>query len=254
MKRTVVITGATSGFGRACVDRFAGDGWTLVLVGRREERLRQIRDELGGSLDVHLVPLDVRSRDAVFTAFENLPEPFSAVDVLVNNAGLALGLEPSWETNLDDWETMVDTNIKGVLYCTRALLPGMVRRNRGTIVNIGSVAGNWPYPGGNVYGATKSFVQQFSRNLRCDLLGHQVRVTNIEPGMAETEFSLNRFKGDAERAAKVYQGARALTAEDIAEAVHWVVHLPPHVNVNTLEMMATDQAWSPFAINRKQQS
>ena len=251
MRKTVVITGATSGFGRACVDRFAADGWNLVLAGRRTERLEEIKRELGHNLNVHLVTLDVRERAAVGAAFAALPEPFAAVDVLVNNAGLALGLQPSWETDLDDWETMVDTNIKGVLYCTRALLPGMVERNRGHVVNIGSVAGNWPYPGGNVYGGTKAFVQQFSRNLRCDLLGKKVRVTNIEPGMAETEFSLNRFKGNAERAAQVYEGAEALTAADIAEAVHWVVNLPPHVNVNTLELMGIDQAWSPFAISRK---
>ena len=251
MDGTIVITGATSGFGKACVQRFAQDGWNLVLVGRREERLQQLKQELGQELNVHLLPLDVRDKEAVFEAFESLPEEFSAVDVLVNNAGLALGLEPSWETDLNDWEVMVDTNIKGVLYCTRALLPKMVERKRGMVVNIGSVAGNWPYPGGNVYGGTKAFVQQFSRNLRCDLLGKNVRVTNIEPGMAETEFSLNRFKGDPERAAKVYAGIQPLTSEDIAEAVHWVVHLPAHVNVNTLEMMATNQAWSPFAINRE---
>jgi len=250
MPKTVVITGATSGFGRACVDRFASEGWNLVLAGRRTERLESIKSELGDALNVLLLTLDVRDRKAVSAAFTSLPEPFAAVDVLVNNAGLALGLQPSWETDLDDWETMVDTNIKGVLYCTRALLPGMVDRNRGHIVNIGSVAGNWPYPGGNVYGGTKAFVQQFSRNLRCDLLGKKVRVSNIEPGMAETEFSLNRFKGNAERAAKVYEGAEALTAVDIAEAVHWVVNLPPHVNVNTLELMGIDQAWSPFAISR----
>lgn len=252
MSKTVVITGATSGFGRACVDRFARDGWRLVLVARREERLRDIKQTYAGNA-IHLVPLDVRDREEVFKAFENLPPEFSEVDVLVNNAGLALGLEPSWETDMDDWETMVDTNIKGVLYCTRALLPGMVGRNNGMIVNIGSVAGNWPYPGGNVYGGTKAFVQQFSRNLRCDLLGKKVRVTNIEPGMAETEFSLNRFKGDDEKASRVYADTEPLTAADIAEAVHWVVNLPPHVNVNTLELMATDQAWSPFAVHRHPQ-
>jgi len=253
MSRTVVITGATSGFGKACAQRFAGDGCHLILVGRRTQRLQELKQELDGSLNIHLLTLDVRDRDAVFKAFENLPEPFAAVDLLVNNAGLALGLEPSWKTDPNDWETMIDTNIKGVTHCTRALLPGMVERNHGMIVNIGSVAGNWPYPGGNVYGATKAFVQQFSRNLRCDLLGKNIRVTNIEPGMAETEFSLNRFKGDAERAAKVYAGMQPLTSVDIAEAVHWVSSLPPHVNVNTLELMATNQAWSPFAISRENQ-
>ncbi len=251
MTKTAVITGATSGFGKACVDRFAEDGWNLILVGRREERLKGISEELNGKAKIHPLALDVRDKKAVFSAFRDLPDDFAVVDVLVNNAGLALGLEPSWETSLDDWETMVDTNIKGVLYCTRALLPRMVKRDSGMIVNIGSVAGNWPYPGGNVYGATKSFVQQFSRNLRCDLLGHKVRVTNIEPGMAETEFSLNRFKGDEKKAAKVYEGAEAITAADVAEAVHWVVNLPRHVNINTLEMMGIDQAWSPFAIHRE---
>ncbi|PLY03193.1 MAG: NAD(P)-dependent oxidoreductase [Desulfuromonas sp.] len=252
MQKTVVITGATSGFGKACVERFAGDGCRMILVGRREQRLAELQEQYPDN-DVHLLPLDVRNREEVFTAFANLPEPFQTVDVLVNNAGLALGLEPSWETDIKDWEVMVDTNIKGVLYCTRALLPGMVDRKNGSIVNIGSVAGNWPYPGGNVYGATKSFVQQFSRNLRCDLLGKNVRVTNIEPGMAETEFSINRFKGDKEKAANVYKGIQPLTGKDIAEAVHWVVHLPPHVNVNTLELMATNQAWSPFNIHRSEE-
>ena len=253
MKQTVVITGATSGFGKACVERFAADGANLSLVGRREERLKALKQQYP-ELNILLIPLDVRDRKAVFDSFENLPESFADIDILVNNAGLALGLEPSWETNLDDWETMVDTNIKGALYCTRALLPGMVQRRKGSIVNIGSVAGNWPYPGGNVYGATKAFLQQFSRNLRCDLLGKNIRVTNIEPGMAETEFSINRFKGDEEKAANVYRGIQPLKSDDIAEAVHWVVHLPPHVNVNTLELMATNQAWSPFNIHRSEES
>lgn len=249
MARTVFITGASAGFGAACARRFAEQGCRLVLAARRMEKLELVKQELG-DVPVHLIQLDVRERAAVEQAVASLPGDFAEVDILVNNAGLALGLEPSWEVDLNDWETMIDTNIKGVTYCTRALLPGMVHRNRGHIVNIGSVAGNWPYPGGNVYGGTKAFVQQFSRNLRADLLGKSVRVTNIEPGMAETEFSMVRFKGDDARAAKVYENAKPLTAEDVAEAVVWVSGLPAHVNVNQLELMGIGQAWGPLAIHR----
>jgi NADP-dependent 3-hydroxy acid dehydrogenase YdfG len=170
---------------------------------------------------------------------------------LLNNAGLALGLKPSWEVDLDDWETMVDTNIKGLMYCTRALLPLMVKQDSGHIVNIGSTAGAWPYPGGNVYGGTKAFVQQFSRNLRADLLGSKVRVTNLAPGMAESEFSEVRFKGDVESAAKVYQGVEALRPEDIAETVFWIVNRPAHVNINAIEVMPVGQAWGPLAVHRE---
>src|SRR5512137_1606380 len=236
MNRTVFITGASSGFGAACARLFAAQGDRLVLAARREAPLMALCDELAKKTAVHPLILDVRHRKAVQEALEGLPGEFMEVDILVNNAGLALGLEPAHETNLDDWEAMVDTNIKGLLYCTRFLLPGMVARNRGHIVNIGSTAGAWPYPGGNVYGGTKAFVEQFSRNLRADLLGKQVRVTCLAPGMAETEFSLVRFKGDAEQASKVYTGTQALTAEDIAGIVTWVTGLPPHVNVNTLEV------------------
>ncbi|MCB1174513.1 MAG: SDR family NAD(P)-dependent oxidoreductase, partial [Leptospiraceae bacterium] len=170
--------------------------------------------------------------------------------ILVNNAGLALGLENAYQAELNDWETMVNTNIKGLLYLTRSLLPGMVERGRGDIVNIGSIAGNWPYPGSNVYGASKAFVQQFSRNLRSDLQGKGVRVMNLEPGMAETNFSNTRFKGDLEQASKVYSRTRALQADDIAQMIVWMCGLPRHVNINTLEVMPTDQAWGPFAVHR----
>jgi 3-hydroxy acid dehydrogenase / malonic semialdehyde reductase len=250
MNRTIFITGASSGFGAACARIFAGEGDRLVLAARREEPLRRLAEELSGKTQVHVVGIDVTRRDSVRKAVEGLPEEFREVDVLVNNAGLALGLEPAHEANLDDWETMIDTNIKGVAYCTRFLLPVMVARGRGHIVNIGSVAGSWPYPGGNVYGGTKAFVEQFSRNLRADLLGTKVRVTCLAPGMAETDFSLVRFKGDAERAAKVYSDTEALTAEDIAEIVKWVASLPPHVNVNSLEVMSVDQSWGPLAVHR----
>jgi NADP-dependent 3-hydroxy acid dehydrogenase YdfG len=243
---TILITGATSGFGAACARRFAAGGWRLVLTGRRRERLESLQAELGDAVAAAL-QFDVRHRRAAFAALQTLPE----IDVLLNNAGLALGLEPAWQADLDDWEQMVDTNIKGVLYCTRALLPGMVARNRGHIINIGSTAGSWPYPGGHVYGATKAFIQQFSRNLRADLLGTRVRVTNLGPGMAESEFSQVRFKGDEQRAAKVYQGVEPLRPEDIAEIVFFVANLPPHVNVNALEVMPVGQAWGPLAVHRQ---
>jgi NADP-dependent 3-hydroxy acid dehydrogenase YdfG len=249
MNKTVVITGASSGFGAACARVFAHAGWRLVLAGRRSELLEQLKEELGQSA-VHTLQLDVRDRAAVARAFAELPAEFAEVDLLVNNAGLALGLEPAHRASLDDWDTMVDTNIKGVMYCTRELLPGMVARNRGHVVNIGSVAGSWPYPGGNVYGATKAFVEQFSRNLRADLLGTAVRVTNIAPGMAETEFSKVRFKGDQDKARQVYVGTEPLRAEDIAEIVAWVAALPGRVNINTLEVMSVSQSWGPLAVHR----
>lgn len=248
--KTIFITGASAGFGEACARAFAIAGNRLVLTARREEKLKKLRDELRGTSEVHIVQLDVRDRTAVEAAIESLPEDFRDVDVLVNNAGLALGLEPSHQVDIEDWEVMVDTNIKGLMYCTRALLPGMVERNRGHIVNISSTAASWPYPGGNVYGGTKAFVSQFSRNLRADLIGTRVRVTCIQPGMAETEFSNVRFKGNDEKAGQVYAGTEALTAADIAETVTWVVNRPAHVNINSLEVMSIDQAWGPFAIHR----
>lgn len=248
--KTIFITGASSGFGAACARVLATAGNRLVLTARRVDPLLTLQEELAATADVHIIPLDVRDREAVQGAVAGLPERFRAIDILINNAGLALGLEPAHEVDLDDWDTMVDTNIKGVMYCTRFVLPGMVARNRGHIINISSTAGAWPYPGGNVYGGTKAFVTQFSRNLRCDLLGTQVRVSCIQPGMAETEFSKVRFKGDDEKSANVYQGTEPLRAEDIAETVRWIISQPPHVNVNTLELMSIDQSWGPFAIHR----
>jgi NADP-dependent 3-hydroxy acid dehydrogenase YdfG len=249
--KTIFITGASSGFGAACARIFALPGNRLVLAARRMEPLLTLQKELEDKCEVHVIVLDVRNHDAVLKAMESLPEHFSEIDLLLNNAGLALGLEPAHQVAIDDWEAMVDTNIKGLMYCTRYILPGMVSRNRGHIVNISSTAGNWPYPGGNVYGGTKAFVTQFSRNLRCDLLGTRVRVTCIQPGMAETEFSQVRFKGDEQKAAQVYTGTEPLTAGDIAETVRWVSELPGHVNINTVEMMSIDQAWGPFSINRE---
>ena len=250
MSQIAFITGATSGFGAACARQFAAHGWRLIVCGRRQDRLEALRAELAATVPVHAVALDVRDEAAVNAAIANLPAEFAEVDVLVNNAGLALGLEPAHQCAMADWQQMVDTNIKGLLYCTRAVLPGMVARDRGHIVNIGSVASNYPYPGGNVYGATKAFVRQFSLNLRADLLGTRVRVTNIEPGMAETEFSLVRFKGENTKSAQVYAGTQPLQAEDIADVVYWATTRPAHVNINTLEVMPVCQAFGPFAISR----
>lgn len=248
--KIIFITGASAGFGAGCARRFAAEGNKLILAARRIDPLLKLQEELAHNADIHIIPLDVRDREAVQGAIEGLPERFREIDILVNNAGLALGLEPAHKADLDDWETMVDTNIKGLMYVTRFLLPDMVARNRGHIINISSTAGEWPYPGGNAYGGTKAFVTQFSRNLRSDLLGTRVRISCIQPGMAETEFSNVRFKGDTEKAAGVYQGTDPLTAEDIAETVHWITSQPPHVNINTLELMSIDQAWGPFAIHR----
>jgi 3-hydroxy acid dehydrogenase/malonic semialdehyde reductase len=242
------ITGASSGFGAAIARRFIADGAKVVATARRHERLQALRDELGPALLP--LELDVRDRAAVEATVATLPAGFAEVDVLVNNAGLALGLGPAHQAEPEDWERMVDTNIKGLMYCTRALLPGMVARNRGHVVNLGSVAGEWPYPGGNVYGATKAFVRQFSLNLKADLVGTGVRVSEIEPGMADTEFSLVRFGGDADRAKSVYTGIQPLTAEDIADTVHWIVGRPAHVNINTVSLMPTCQGFAAFAVKR----
>jgi NADP-dependent 3-hydroxy acid dehydrogenase YdfG len=249
-RKCILITGASSGFGEACARRFAAAGNDLVLCARRLHRLEALADSLPSACQVDLQQLDVTDRNATAAFVARLPEGFREIDVLVNNAGLALGLEPAYEADPEDWETMVDTNIKGLMRITREILPGMVARGRGHIVNIGSVAASWPYPGGNAYGATKAFVQQFSRGLRADLLGSPVRVSNIEPGLAETEFSLVRMKGDAQKAGSVYTDTHPLCAEDIAEIVYWVTSLPPHVNVNALEVMPVCQAWGAMAIDR----
>ncbi len=245
---TVLVTGATSGYGKATAERFHAAGARVIITGRRNDRLDAIAARLGR----RSLPLcfDVTDRDAVAAAMSALPSDFAAVDVLVNNAGGALGLEPAHQANLDDWDAMVDVNIKGLTYVTRAVLPGMVERNRGHVVNLGSVAGSYPYPGGNVYGATKAFVSQFSLNLRADLHGTAVRVTSIEPGFSETEFSIVRFKGDVERANKLYAGTEPLRPDDIAESIFWCATLPAHVNINRLEVMPTVQAFAPFPIKR----
>jgi len=245
----VLVTGATTGFGAATARRFALDGARVIAAGRRLERLDALRGEFGEL--ILPLELDVRDRAGVARAIETLPAAFAAIDVLVNNAGLAVGLEPANEAQLDDWDAMVDTNVKGLMYVTRAVLPGMVERDRGHVVNLGSVAGEWPYPGGNVYGATKAFVHQFSLNLRADLLGKNVRVTDVAPGLSGgTEFSQVRFKGDVAKAAKVYEGTTPLSADDVADAIHWVVTRPAHVNVNSIQMMPVSQAFGPLAVKR----
>lgn len=251
MQPTVFITGATSGFGAACARRFAQAGWSMVLTGRREERLLRLADELGGHSEVLPLVLDVRDRDAMQTAIDQLPERFTTLRGLINNAGLALGTEAAQACSLDDWETMVDTNIKGLLYSTRLLLPRLIAQGAGaSIVNLGSIAGNWPYPGSHVYGATKAFVRQFSLNLRCDLQGTGVRVTNLEPGLCESEFSLVRFAGDTQKYNAVYANAQALQPADIAETIFWLMNQPAHINVNSLEVMPVTQAWNNFAVER----
>jgi NADP-dependent 3-hydroxy acid dehydrogenase YdfG len=247
--KTIFITGATAGFGHAFAKRFAKEGARIVASGRRSDRLSELKKELGDK--VHTLVLDVRDQKAVEDAIAKLPKAFNTIDILINNAGLAMGLGKVPDTLLSDWEQMVDTNIKGVLYCTNAILPAMVKRGSGHIVNIGSVAGNYPYPGGNVYGATKAFIKQFSLNLRADLVDKNIRVTNIEPGMAETEFSLVRLHGDAAKASEVYAGVEALTADDIANSVLFAITSPAHVNINAIELMPTQQAFAGFAVHRK---
>lgn len=249
MTLTLLVTGASAGFGAAIARRCVRDGHRVIAAARRLEKLDALARELGP--DLLTLQLDVTDAAAAAALPDSLPEDWRQVDVLVNNAGLALGLDPAWKAALADWETMVATNVLGVLRLTRALLPGMVARNRGHVVNLGSIAGDYPYPGGHVYGGSKAFLKQFSLNLKADLVGTFVRVTNIEPGLCGgTEFSTVRFGGDSARAAALYAGTQPLTAEDIAEAVAWVVALPPHVNINRIEMMPTCQAPGALAVKR----
>jgi 3-hydroxy acid dehydrogenase/malonic semialdehyde reductase len=249
MSLTILVTGATAGFGAAMARRFVRDGHRVIAAGRRTDRLQALHEELGAALLP--VTLDVTDTAAVAALPDSLPEAWRQVDVLVNNAGLALGLAPAHNAPLSDWDHMVAVNVTGLMHMTRALLPGMVARNRGHVINISSTAANYPYPGGHVYGASKAFVTQFSLNLRADLVGTGVRVTDLEPGLVGgTEFSVTRFGGDASKAGAVYAGTVPLTAEDIAEAAAWVIALPPHVNINRMEMMPTCQAPGPLAVKR----
>lgn len=253
MNKTVLITGATSGFGLAAAHRFGRAGWNLVLTGRRQDRLDAVKAELQAHCEVLTLTLDVRDTDAVRTALTQLPEPFNAVQTLINNAGLALGTGPAQEASLDDWHTMIDTNIRGLTTVTHTLLPALIRQGRGTsIINIGSTAGRWPYPGGNTYCGTKAFVEQFSMALRSDLQGTGVRVTCLAPGMAESEFTLVRTGGNEEAYNELYEGVEPIQPEDIAETLYWLATLPPHLNVNRLELMPVRQAWAPLAVYRKE--
>jgi 3-hydroxy acid dehydrogenase / malonic semialdehyde reductase len=246
----IFVTGATAGFGLVIARKFIQEGAKVIGTGRRADRLSEIAKELGANF----LPLkfDVGRRKDTEQAIAGLPGEFAAVDVLVNNAGGAIGLDPAQSADLDDWDAMIDSNVKGLVYCTRLLLPGMIERGRGHVVNLGSIAGEFPYPGGNVYGAAKAFVHQFSNNLRADLLGTPLRVTDIQPGLVGgTEFSEVRFKGDKQKAAKVYEGAEALSPEDVADAVHWVITRPAHVNINSVQLMPVCQAYGPLAVKRK---
>lgn len=246
MTKTVLITGATSGFGAAMARRFAQARWRVVATGRRAERLRTLVDEFGTET-ITAAPFDVRDRDAMNASLSALPEAFRGIDVLINNAGLALGTAPAPKTRLDDWLRMIETNVSGLVTLTHRLLPILIER-KGLIVNMSSVADSYPYPGGNVYGATKAFVRQFSLGLRSDLHGTGVRITSIEPGLAETEFTLVRTHGDQAASDTLYDGAHPLTAEDIANVVCWIASLPPHVNINRLELMPVSQSWAGFQV------
>ncbi len=246
---TVLVTGATSGFGAAVCRRFAGAGAKVVATGRRADRLKALKKELGKRC--HTAVFDVRDRRQTEAALASLPKEFAKINIAVANAGLALGLGSAVDGNVEDWETMIATNINGMLYTVRAVLPGMVARDEGHVILLGSVASDFPYPGGNVYGGTKAFVKNFALNLRADLLGSNIRVTDIEPGLCDTEFSLVRFHGDADKAAQPYKGIEALSADDVAETIYWSATLPRHVNINRMQMMPVMQAFGPFAFKRK---
>ncbi|MEO8366743.1 MAG: SDR family NAD(P)-dependent oxidoreductase [Pseudoxanthomonas sp.] len=249
MTQTVLITGATSGFGAAAVKRFAGAGWRVIATGRRDDRLQPLVQEYGADL-VHAAAFDIRDEAALEAALATVPEAFRDIDVLINNAGLALGTAPAQSASLQDWRTMIDTNITALVTLTHRLLPKLIER-RGVIINMSSVAASYPYPGGNTYGGTKAFVKQFSLGLRSDLHGTGVRVTSIEPGMAETEFTLVRTHGDQAASDRVYGGAEPMTAEDIAEQLFYIATLPAHLNINRLEIMPVTQSFPAFQVDRK---
>ena len=261
MSKIVLITGASSGFGAACAHIYAKQGYKLILLSRRLDKLQQLakgfllaNGEAFPASHVICRAVDVTDTESIDRFIDTLPEAFLAVDILINNAGLALGTAPAYEAKLSDWEIMVDTNIKGLIRITHKILPGMVERNRGHIVNIGSIAGNWPYPGGNTYCATKAFVHQFSLALRADLLGKAIRVSHIDPGMAETNFSRVRTHGDKAAADAIYDNVKPLSGSDIADIIFWTTSVPAHININSLEVMPVCQAWGPFAIDRTMQN
>ncbi|MBD2199660.1 MULTISPECIES: SDR family oxidoreductase [Calothrix] len=248
----ILITGASSGIGTACARVFANTGAKLILAARRLERLQELAETLKKEFntEVYLIQLDVRDRAAVEAAISSLPPAWADIDILINNAGLSRGLDKLHEGSFADWEEMIDTNIKGLLYLTRYVVPGMVKRDRGHVVNIGSIAGHQTYPNGNVYCGTKAAVRAISEGLKLDLLGTPIRVTSVDPGMVETEFSDVRFHGDTERAKKVYQGVTPLTPDDVADVIFFCVTRSPHVNINEIVLMPVDQA-SATLVNRR---
>lgn len=248
MAKTVLVTGATAGFGEAAARLFVRNGWQAVVTGRRSDRIEALVAELGADKAYGAV-FDIRDANAIDMALAEVPAQFGSIDLLINNAGLALGTATAFKADLDHWRQMVDTNVTGLMAITHKMLPGLIAR-RGAIINISSVAASYPYPGGNVYGGTKAFVRQFSLGLRSDLHGSGVRVTSIEPGMAETEFTLVRTSGNKDASDALYKGADPMTAEDIADMLFWVATLPRHINVNALELMPVSQSWSGFQIAR----
>ena len=248
MPRTILITGATSGFGRAAAARFAAAGWQVVATGRRADRLDALAAELGRER-VHTAAFDMRDETAMRAAIDALPHGFRDIDALLNNAGLALGTAPAQRADLAQWKQMIDTNVTALATMTYLLLPRLIER-KGAIINIGSVAGSYPYSGGNVYAGTKAFVSQFSLDLRCDLHGTGVRVTSIEPGMAETEFTVVRTSGDTAASQALYKGVDPITPDDIAETIFWIANLPPHLNINRIEVMPVKQSFAGFQVAR----
>lgn len=251
MSKTALITGATSGFGAAAARRFASAGWNVIATGRRAQRLQPLVDAFGPER-VHAAAFDIRDSAALDAALAALPPAFGGIDLLVNNAGLAQGTAPAQRASLEDWRTMIDTNITALVTLTHRLLPRLIER-RGAIINVSSVAARYPYPGGNVYGGSKAFVSQFSLGLRSDLHGTGVRVTSIEPGMAETEFTLVRTHGDQAASDKLYDGANPMSADDIAEQIFHVANLPPHLNINRIEIMPVSQSFAGFQVHRQEQ-
>jgi len=245
--KTILITGATAGFGEAAARRFVAGGWKAIGTGRRSDRLKRLQEELGDSF----LPLDIDMRDrASIESLARLDAPWSELDLLLNNAGLAPPTDPLPETDWDRIETVIDTNVTGLVALTRALLPRLIER-KGQIINLSSVAATYPYKGGAVYAGTKAFVRQFSLDLRCDLAGTGVRVTSVEPGMAETEFTIVRTGGDVEASDKLYAGMNPMTSEDLSDLFWWLANLPPHLNINTVELMPVSQSWAGFNINRE---
>jgi len=249
MTKTALITGATAGFGAAAVRRFADAGWRVIATGRRADRLKKLVEEFGTD-KVFTLAFDMRKPEAIEAALATLPEGFRKIDLLINNAGLALGTAPAQKADLAQWNQMIETNVTGLVTITHKLLATLIAQ-KGAVINISSVAASYPYPGGNVYGGTKAFVAQFSLGLRSDLHGTGVRVTSVEPGMAETEFTLVRTSGNQTASDNLYKGANPMTAENVADTLFWIATLPSHMNINRIEMMPVNQSFSPFQVHRE---